>query len=558
LVHHRRSVLFFLGLVLASAALLRAETPLTVTDLGTLGGSQSYAVAVSDNGVVVGTSLLPGNAISHAFVFTEANGLIDIGTLGGISSAATAVSNNGRFTVGYSYTPGNVAFDAFVWTADDGLIDLGSMGRGASQATAVNDSGLVAGISYVPGAGTFHAFAWTETEGMVDLGLGGSTSWATAVNDNGVVVGYSYLPGDTAYHAFAWTRENGIVDLNTLGGSVSYASAVNDDGVVVGYSYLPGNLVFHAFAWRPAKGMIDLGSLGNWSFATAVSAKGVVVGTSSIFDSEGVESQHGFAWSPAHRMVDLGALNGTNSHANSVSHTGIVVGYNDTADGTWQAFAWTRLRGMMNIEPAEVGVSVAQFISRSGGFIVGVAGNDAAVWTRDTTPPVAHPVQSPPPNEFGWDASPVSVAWNWSDGRLGSGFDPARCTPTSTSSRTGRVTLVASCVDQAGNKGLASFVARVDQAAPTIHIVSPMNGGTYVLNSSRRAVYKCLDQARLSGIADCTGTSAVGARIDTSSLGTKTFTVKATDRAGNTSEVQVTYTVRRAIRAPIVKQRGPI
>ena len=111
---------------LAYAASANAQPQFSVTHAEQLGGSRSYASAVSNSGVVVGTSSTPGDVGSHAFVFTHERGLLDLGTLGGYYSAATALSDNGRFVVGQSYTQNNAALDAFVWTRERGMIDLGS------------------------------------------------------------------------------------------------------------------------------------------------------------------------------------------------------------------------------------------------------------------------------------------------------------------------------------------------------------------------------------------------------------------------------------------------
>src|SRR5262245_25797360 len=162
-----------LTVMLALMAPVIAGREASLLHLDTLGGSHSYASAVSSTGVVVGTSLTPGDTGSHAFVFTKPHGLLDIGTLGGYYSSAVAVSDNGHYVVGRSYTTLNAAVDAFLWTRHGGMLDLGSQGRGSSQATAVNNTGLVAGVTGVPGSGTFRAFAWTRRHGMVDLGLGG-------------------------------------------------------------------------------------------------------------------------------------------------------------------------------------------------------------------------------------------------------------------------------------------------------------------------------------------------------------------------------------------------
>ena len=54
-------------------------------DLGTLGGASSGAEAVNDSGQVVGGSQTASGA-NHAFLWTQAGGMVDLGTLGGTFS----------------------------------------------------------------------------------------------------------------------------------------------------------------------------------------------------------------------------------------------------------------------------------------------------------------------------------------------------------------------------------------------------------------------------------------------------------------------------------------
>src|SRR5262245_24573178 len=145
-----RAFVWLAILVAAPIADVRAQAPaITMTDLGTLGGSQSEANAVDADGHVVGTSWTVGDTARHAFLWTAAGGMVDLGTLGGSSSVATAIS--GGTVVGTSWTTGDVAQHAFMWTAAAGMRDLGTLGGTSSAASAVNAGGTVVGQSAIAG-----------------------------------------------------------------------------------------------------------------------------------------------------------------------------------------------------------------------------------------------------------------------------------------------------------------------------------------------------------------------------------------------------------------------
>lgn len=79
-----------------------------------------------------------------------------------------------------------------------------------------------------------------------------------------------------------------------------------------------------------------------------------------------------------------------------------------------------------------------------------------------------------------------------------------------------------------------------DTTGPSITITNPIVGETYTRGGTYLAEYSCSDP---DGVATCAGPVANDAPIDTSTTGTHTFTVTATDSLGNTSSKTVTYTV---------------
>ena len=230
-----------------------------MVDLGTLGGTYSWGVALNTRGEMVGQSYVTGDVEVHATLWQPSGArcrqgpcpkftVTDLGTLGGTNSGAVAVNERGQVVGSSSMADGSV--HAFSWTKKGGMVDLGTVGGTNSAATLVNNSGQVAGSSDTAQGG--HAFSWTKNGGMVDLGtVGGTSSGPVAISDTGQVVGLSSTAGEAATHAFSWTKKGGMVDLGTLeGGTDSYASAVNGRGWVVGGSNLPPGYGEHAVLWE--------------------------------------------------------------------------------------------------------------------------------------------------------------------------------------------------------------------------------------------------------------------------------------------------------------------
>lgn len=307
-----------------------------MTDLGTLGGNDSYALGISANGsIIVGEADISGSSYHHAFKYTGTT-ITDLGTLGGNSSTATGASADGTIIVGDSTTSGNSNHRAFKYTGTT-MTALGTLGGDNSYAAAISaDGSVIVGNSALLNNIDCHAFKYTTAGGMVDIGtLGGSSSYAYGASaDGSVIVGEADLVG-TPRHAFKYTTTGGMVDLGDFGGN-SIAYAVSSDGsTIVGSSYLTGNVNQHAFKYTATDGMVDLNTLGGTnSTANAVSADGsVIVGYSSL---TGDTADHAIKYTGT-TMTDLGTLGGTNSYAAAVSADGsVIVGVSHLSGDTVQ------------------------------------------------------------------------------------------------------------------------------------------------------------------------------------------------------------------------------
>jgi hypothetical protein len=86
----------------------------------------------------------------------------------------------------------------------------------------------------------------------------------------------------------------------------------------------------------------------------------------------------------------------------------------------------------------------------------------------------------------------------------------------------------------------AAGAQTADTTAPTVTIASPAQGATFVKGASVTVSYSCTDDV---AVADCVGTLANGAALDTSVAGPGSFTVTAHDTAGNPATVTNTYNV---------------
>jgi sugar lactone lactonase YvrE len=159
---------------------------------------------------------------------------------------------------------------------------------------------------------------------------------------------------------------------------------------------------------------------------------------------------------------------------------------------------------------------------------------------REATPPTVSANVSPQPNAAGWNVTtPVTVSFT---ARSLSGIPANGCTPPiRVFSNGANQAENGSCTDTAGNQSSAAATLNVDSIAPTVSITTPASGANYAKDASLTANYGCNDA--ISGIASCVGTVPDNSRISTASNGPQSFTVTATDVAGNVTSSTVNYTV---------------
>ena len=316
-------------------------------DLGTLGGRDSRAYAISQAGVIVGEAEAVRPPPSHvplwyAFLWKDGamRGLEGPPTFDNSLNGARAINSKGQ-VVGFVHTDGG-GTNAFLWDGDL-KINLGALGCRDEHAWAygINDVGLVVGATWKcidAEPGPVHGFIWDGKQ-MISLTPGEYFSSAHALNSAGQIVG-SRGTLDGSQHAFLWGSTSGT-DLGTLGGRFSFAHAINNAGQIAGSSTTPGTEYGggpdHAFLWENGV-MTDLGTLGgDYSVAYGINAARQVVGTSNRMPGG---PPRAFLWENG-VMKDLGTEAGDSSGAHGISDAGQVVGWSATSGGAVHATLWT-------------------------------------------------------------------------------------------------------------------------------------------------------------------------------------------------------------------------
>lgn len=285
-----------------SSGAAQAVTGYSITDLGSGVVSASGWMGINNAGQVAGATNIDG--VQYATIYT--NGVIQIlGTFGGNQTTATAISDNGKVT-GFSQTTNGER--AFLY--ENGTMqNLGTLGGHLSIGFGINNAGQVTGASYsnseVP-----HAFFYSNGT-MMDLGTleGGSNSAGTAINNSGQVTGYSTtrtITGDQRESAFLYSNGT-MLDIGTLGGSNANPLAINDNGAVTGSSLTAGNGANHAFLYSNGN-MLDLGALsGGSSIGFDINMAGQVVGRAD-YVVNGKFASVGFLYSAETGIIDLNTL----------------------------------------------------------------------------------------------------------------------------------------------------------------------------------------------------------------------------------------------------------
>ena len=172
----------------------------TYQDLGTLpGGAWSAAYGLNDSGTAVGYGDL-ASGLFRAMVWNADGSVTQLGTLGGANSYATAVNNAGE-VIGHAGTSSGYEH-AFL---DSGGVmqDLGTLDGGCSYAYGINSSGAIVGYSWSETANNPDAFVYSggamqDLNALIPGGSGWQLLQAYGINAAGEITGIGLLNGQAS------------------------------------------------------------------------------------------------------------------------------------------------------------------------------------------------------------------------------------------------------------------------------------------------------------------------------------------------------------------------
>lgn len=418
---------------------------------------------------------------------------------------------------------------------------------------------------------------------------GGPSAWGVSwrswdMSDDGRYVTYASISSDIVPYALNFTAQVYRYDAaadpasstvmvsalpdGSIGAGSAFATSVTADGRLVAFTTTASNLVSPApsssngaIAVRDMLDgtftrvdVLDTGAAFDHTFGYSPSLSGD--GTAIAFQSNAPNALDGmFTWNADHVFVATAFSVNTTSVTAARAGAAGAIDVNATLVSGWNAVSldpWITLtdgagfgagpRTVHYLVDANTAGIVRDGRIRLGSTTIAVHQDGDA----DPTPPTITPLVTGALTASGWYVGPVTVQFSVADPEspIVSQSDGCRGVTVTGDTIYAPVTCEAT---SGGGVNSRTVVITIDNTAPAITIGAP-TASVYAPNTPVAPSFSCTEDSNYSGVATCTITEG-SSPIDTTP-GRHTFTVTATDRAGNSSSKTVEYLVGSGVCVP--------
>jgi hypothetical protein len=318
----------------------------SAVDLGTLGGNQGNATAVSSNGLVTGYA--EDSSGTPQPVFWKSGRASRIAT-GLINVSPTGINSRGE-VVGVGVRPSDLEEVGWHWVGGRTTFLQTPAGKVAVPA-AISDSGRIAGALASNDDGGAEpttkeapeqAVTWASANSPARVlpALSGDVgAHVYGLNQKGVMVGNSQ--GSDHFTPAIWDAGGHVTALAGLGGDWGIARAVDDTGVAVGAAVGPTGEQ-QAMEWDVS----HHGKKHGYAGGRAVRANGLVhghaVGQTEVREAGDIVRTKAVEWDDAGNASIIPPLSGhPGAGVNAATPDGVVVGFSSDSRGARRPTSWT-------------------------------------------------------------------------------------------------------------------------------------------------------------------------------------------------------------------------
>jgi uncharacterized membrane protein len=315
-------------------------------DLGTLGGSQGNATAVSSNGLVTGYAEdRSGTPQPVLWKSGKASRIVT----GLLTVSPTGINRRGE-VVGLGVEPSDLETVGWHWVGGKTTLLRTPAGKIAVP-TAINDAGRIAGAlasnddggaeptsGEAPEQPATWASATAPAKVLPQL-AGDVGGHVYGLNQNGLMVGNSQ--GLDHFTPTMWDAGGHVTALEGLGGDWGVARAVDDTGVAVG-SAVAASGEQQAMRWDVNHHAKRHGWAGGKGIQAQGLTRGIAVGQTDVRETGDIVRTKAVQWDALGNPAIIPPLSGhPGAGVNAASPDGTVVGFSSDDRGARRPTKWT-------------------------------------------------------------------------------------------------------------------------------------------------------------------------------------------------------------------------